>query len=44
MVNWVNLDKLESFKELKNTKKVVLKDVMAGESGGVWFKNICKET
>ena len=33
MVNWVNLDKLESFKELKNTKKVVLKDVMAGESG-----------
>ncbi|MBO5526474.1 MAG: glucose-6-phosphate isomerase [Erysipelotrichaceae bacterium] len=33
MVNWVNLDKLESFKELKNTKRVVLKDVMAGESG-----------
>ena len=33
MVSWNNLDTLKSFEELKNTNKVALKEVMAGENG-----------
>ncbi len=39
MVSWKNLDKLSSFDELKSVKKVVLKDVMSGESGANRVKN-----
>ena len=33
MANWKNLDTLDSFKALENAKKVVVKEVMSGESG-----------
>ena len=33
MVEWKNLDTLESFKALENANKVVLKDVMSGDNG-----------
>ena len=33
MVEWKNLDTLESFQELGKKEKVVLKDVMSGDSG-----------
>ena len=33
MVSWKNLDTLGSFKDLEAAKKVVVKDVMAGENG-----------
>lgn len=33
MINWTNLDKLESFKELQAVKPVNVKEVMSGESG-----------
>ena len=33
MINWNNMDTLEAFKELKETKKVNLREVMSGENG-----------
>ena len=33
MINWNNLDTLNSFKELSNVYKVNLQEVMSGESG-----------
>ena len=33
MVKWNNLDTLASFKELSDTKRVSLQDVMSGENG-----------
>ena len=33
MVAWNNLDTLGSYKELEKKEKVVLKDVMSGDSG-----------
>ncbi len=41
MSNWINLDKREAFNELKQTKKVVLKEVMAGENGAKRVKEYC---
>ena len=39
MVNWTNLDKIESFKELENVAKVNLPEVMAGANGAERVKN-----
>ena len=33
MVNWINLDKLDAYRELEKTEKTELKKVMSGESG-----------
>ena len=33
MVNWINLDKLSAYEELKKTERTELKKVMSGESG-----------
>jgi len=33
MVNWINLDRLEAYRELEKTEKTELKKVMSGESG-----------
>ena len=39
MINWKNLDSLDSYKELQNTKEVNLKEVMAGENGAKRVKD-----
>ena len=39
MINWNNLDTLNSFKELSNVSKVNLQEVMSGESGAERVKN-----
>ncbi len=38
MASWKNLDTLENYKALQSTKKVNLKEVMSGESGGLRVK------
>ncbi len=38
-MNWLNLDKLQTFQELKEVEKVDLKSVMAGENGAERVKN-----
>ena len=39
MINWNNLDTLNSFKELSGVSKVNLQEVMSGESGAERVKN-----
>jgi glucose-6-phosphate isomerase len=34
MINWKNLDSLESYKELQETKSVSVKELLSGEAGG----------
>ncbi len=34
MINWKNLDSLDSYRELQNGKKVSVKEALAGEAGG----------
>ncbi|MBQ7058934.1 MAG: glucose-6-phosphate isomerase [Firmicutes bacterium] len=41
MANWKNLDTLKSFEELKNAKKVSLKNVLAGEEGALRVGKYC---
>ena len=39
MITWNNLDKLSSYKELFDVKKVNLQEAMSGENGAERVKN-----